>query len=121
MKTDPQGRQFIAAHDVRGAIVTAAASLTTGTATSLLAGDADHFLDLIEVTFANNSTVSASVALTNDGTSIRTFQVPASNTLAVNFEAPLNQNTKNTPWLADMEDITATTVSVGARFIRKQQ
>ena len=119
MKKDNQGRQFIAFHDVRGALVTASASLTTGTATSLLAGDADYFLDLIDITMANNSTVSATVALVNDGTTIRQFEVPAANTLHINFDTPLLQLTKNVLWNADMNDITVTTVTIGAKFIKR--
>ncbi len=41
MKTDISGREFIAFHEVRGAIVSCTASLTTGTATTLIAGDVD--------------------------------------------------------------------------------
>lgn len=115
---DTRGRQFIAMHDARGAIVTAAASLTTGTAATFLSGDASDFLDLIEATFANNSTAAATVTLANDGTTIRTIVVPAATTLAVKWDVPIKQLTKNVPWVIDMEDITGTTVTVGANFIK---
>ena len=116
-KTDSQGRQFIALHDVRGALVTASATLTTGTAQTLIAGDTDYFLDLIEVSFANNSG-SAQVLLTNDGTTICTVQAGAGTTQMF-FDAGLTQNTKNTPWLADLEDITGSSIVVNATFIKK--
>lgn len=118
-KVDSQGRNFIRLHDVRGALVTASASLTTGTAATFITGDADYFLDLAEVTMANNSTVSATIILTNDGSTVRSFEVPAANTLHLKFDAQLPQPVKNTPWGIDMNDITGTTVSVGAIFIRK--
>lgn len=116
---DNRGRHFIAHHDVRSAVVTATASLTTGTASSLIAGDAADFMDIVEVTLSNNSTVAASVTLVNDGTTARTFQVPASNTLSIKYDVPVKQNAKNTPWLADMEDVTGTTVVVDAVLIKK--
>jgi len=118
-KKDSQGRQFIAHHDVRSALVSATASLTTGTAATLLAGDSDYLLDMVEVTFANNSTVGATVALVSDGTTIKTVVAPANGTAQLHFYAPLRQSTKNTPWIADMEDITGTTVTIDAVFIKK--
>lgn len=118
-KLDSQGRQFIAQHDVRGAIVSAIASLSTGTATTLIAGDADYFLDIIEMTFANNSTATAGIDLNNDGTTIRHIDVEAGATVQLSFPAPLKQGKKNLPWIVDMNDITGTTVSIGAQLIRK--
>lgn len=117
-KYDRQGRQFIALHDVRGAIVTASASLSSGTAASLIAGDSDYFLDIIELTCANNSNAATTVTLINDGTTIRTFGVPAFSTAQVQFDVPLGQNTKNTPWIVDLPDITGTTISIAARLIK---
>lgn len=120
---DPQGRIFIAQHDVRGAIVTANASVTKSDdpITSLIAGDADYFLDIIEITLANSSTVGAGVDIGNDGTIIRHFDIPASSTLQLMFDAPLKQITKNIPWTVDMTgtDVTGTTISVGAMLIKK--
>lgn len=119
MKQDKQGKQFVALHDVRGAFVTASASLTSGTASELLSGDADYFLDVIEVTFANNSNATASIALKNDGSTVRTITATANGTVQLQFDAPLEQPVKNTPWNVDMEDITGTTVSIGAVFMKR--
>lgn len=116
---DLQGRQFVAHHDVRNAIYSASATLSTGTATSLIAGDSGYFLDIIELTAANNSDVAVSVTLTNDGTTIRTVGVPAGSTTQLRFDVPLKQQTKNTPWIVDMGDITGTTVTVEAYLIKK--
>jgi hypothetical protein len=119
MKHDSEGRQFIAHHDVRGALVSASATLTGGTATSLVAGDEAYFLDLIELTLSNNSSSTASVALVQDGTTIRTFSVPAGSCLPLKFDVPVRQNTKGLPWNIDLEDITGTTIVADAVFIKK--
>lgn len=118
MKNDYQGKQFIAVHDVRGAIVSAQATLTTGTATTLLAGDTDYNLDAIEIFASNNSTASVNVIITSDGTTLRTLQIPASDTKQFKFDVPLRQVTKGTPWQADMEDVTGTTVTLDCEFIK---
>lgn len=115
---------FVALHDVRGAIVTASATLTNGTATSLVAGDADYFLDLVEVQLSTGSTVAlgtatAGIDLKNDGTTIRHIDIPEGGTVQLKFDVPLPQITKNTPWVLDLDDITGTTVRVDAIFIKK--
>jgi hypothetical protein len=120
-KYDSEGRTVVIQHEVRGGLYSAAVSLTTGTATSLIAADADYFTDIVEVTFANNSTAAAQVLLRNDGTTIRTIEVPAGSTVQLDFETGLKQNTRNTPWLADLEDITGSQVDVGAIFIKRRQ
>lgn len=116
---DSRGRQLIRMHELRDGLVTASASLSTGTAATLLAAETDYFLDMIEATFANNSNAAAQIALKNDATTIRTLQIPAGDTLALRFDAALKQLTKNTPWVVDMEDITGTTIEIGATFVRK--
>lgn len=121
-RSNSKGHVFIAMHDSRGALVSAAATLTTGTATSFLAGDADYMLDLVEITLSNNTTVAGGVigvSLINDGTTIKTFSVqPGTNQFV--FDAPLRQNTKNTPWNLDMDDVTGNTIVVEGTFIKKQ-
>lgn len=113
-----QEKQFIAFHDVRGALVTATASLTSGTATSLVSGDTANYLDLVELTCANNSGAAANVILTNDGSTIRTFEVPPYTTL-FKYDVPVEQITKGTGWSVDMEDITGTTVTIDALFVKR--
>ncbi len=119
-KNDVEGRAVVILHDVRGAINTAAASLTTGTATTLIAGDADYFTDIIEMTFANNSG-AAQVLIKCDGTVMRTVQVPGNTTLQLDFEAPLEQPVKGQPILVDLEDITGSQIDVGATWMKKAQ
>lgn len=122
-KRDTQGRTFIAQHDVRGALVSANASLTNSDAslTSLVSGDVDYFLDIIEISLSNASTVGVGVDLGNDGTLLRHFDIPASSTIQLMYDAPLRQQTKNLPWTLDISgsDITGTTVNVAATLIKK--
>lgn len=119
LKQDSSGRQFMAIHETRSNIYTAAASVTNGTATSLIAADADYFTDIIEVTLSSNTTVAGvQVSLLQDGSVVRTVQVPQNSTLQLLFDAPLAAIRKNTVWAVDMEDISGTTVTVGARFIK---
>lgn len=106
-------------HEVRNGLVTASASLSSGTAATLLAGDTGNLLDLVEVTLSSNSTITSSVVLKNDGTTVRTFQVPTNGSVSIAYDVPVKQLTKNTPWLVDMEDVTGTTVTIDAVFIKK--
>lgn len=112
---DAAGLPFVQGFNVRNAYSTAEASLTTGTNTSLQAAVTGRFMDLVELSFANNS-ATASVAIKDDGTTVRTFQLPASNTVQYRFDPPIPQGSLGSIWSADMEDITGTTVSVGALF-----
>ncbi len=122
-KKDSQGRQFVAQHDVRGALVSANATITNSDAalTTLIAGDADYFLDIVEVSFANSSTAAVGIDLGNDGSIIRHVDIPAGNTVQLMFDTPLRQNTKNLPWTVDItgSDITGSTVNVAATLIKK--
>lgn len=116
---DDVGRQLIWPYQVRDLAATAQATLSNGASTALLAaGGSGVFHDLMHITMANNSTVAASVTLKDDGTVAKTFQVPASSTIAIDFTYPLLQGTANGGWNADMEDITGTTVTVDATFIK---
>lgn len=114
---DVHGRQVMTLYHVRDLYLTADASVTTGTNTSLAAADGNHKLDLVEISFANNS-ASVSVALKNDGTTVRTFQLPASQTVQFHFPGTIPGNAVSAGWSVDMEDVTGTTVSVGALFVK---
>lgn len=118
-KRDNENRMFIAQHEVRGAVVTAYATVTSGTPTVLDPGDADYFTDIVEIQLSNNSTVAVGVDLFQDGTKIRHFELPANTTFEVDYIVPLKSVTKNVPWLIDMPDITGTTVEVAAKLIKK--
>lgn len=119
---DDLGRQLTWPFQVRDLYTTAAATLTNGSAATLLAaGGAGVFHDLVHITFANNSTVAgntAQVQLLQDGTVMKTVQVPNANTLAIDFTYPLPQASAATVWTVDMEDISGSTVNVFATFIK---
>jgi hypothetical protein len=118
-KVDNSGAQVMAFHEVRGGLVSAAASVSTGSPATLIAGDADYFLDIVEITFSHNSTLAGAVVdLKNDGTIVRTVALPAGAVQLV-FDAPLKQITKGTPWVIDMGDITGSTVDVAATLVKK--
>lgn len=109
---------FTARHDVRGGIATAYATLITGTAAIFFTGDADYFSDMIEIQMSNNSTVAVGIDLTQDGSKIRHFEIPANTTIEIAYDVPLKQNTIAVPWIIDMPDITGTSVEIAASFIK---
>jgi len=104
---------------VRGATVTATATLSTGTIATLLAGDTDYRLDLTEVSFANSSDKAISIVLSDDGTTVKTVNVPLSGSVQLHFDVPYPQNAKNGRWAVDMGDFTNTSVVVDATFIKQ--
>ena len=120
MKEDLLGRQVITQHATRDALVTASATLTNGTNSTLIAGDADYPLDIVEITFANQSSVAVQVTLKDDGTSVKTLEIPAGGTLELANGIPLTQGRAGGNWTLDMEDITGTTVVVEAVLMKNR-
>src|SRR3990167_7792676 len=119
---DKYGRQIMQLYTIRDLIATARASVTTGTPTELLAGVAGTLLDLVYVSFTNSSDAAVTVTLTDDSTTVRTFQVPVSTTnsgvVDVDFPIPWPQSATGSTWRVDMPDITGTTVTVDALYIK---
>ena len=119
---DKRGRQVFVQHTVRDLIATAQASVTTGTVTELLAGIAGTYLDLVYISFANNSDAAVNVTLKDDGTTVRTFTVPVSTNnggfIAEKLDIPWPQSAVGGTWDVDMPDITGTTVTVNALFAK---
>lgn len=113
-----QTAESLVTYAVRGAVATATASLTNGTSTSLLAGTAGEFHDLMEISFSNNSTAAVQVQLLDDGTAVRTFQAAASTITQEKFSPPVPANAAGGQWNVDMPDITGTTVTVNALFAK---
>lgn len=118
MKETSNGRLVIAPHEVRSAIYTATASVTSGTPTTLIAGDSAYFNDIIEISCSNDSSVAAIVSLRNDGSRVRTISIPVSSTVQLYFDAPLKENAKGGLWDIDGADITGTTITVDATYIK---
>ena len=118
LQGDLAGELFAGPYSIRDVTNTASVSLTTGTNTTLLAGVTDRYLDLVEITASNNSTVAASVVIKNDGTSVETLRVAANDTMNLSYHTPIPGTALGALWSADMEDITGTTVDITAIFKR---
>lgn len=118
MLLDDVGRPVMTPYHMRDMISTATATLSTGTNTALQSGNATEFFDLLEVTFANTSTGAVTVDLIDDGTTAKTFRLPADSTSGATFTVPIPQGAKGGNWTADMDDVSNTTVNVSATFIK---
>lgn len=118
---DDLGRLLVWPFQVRDLIATASASLSTGTETTLLAGGgAGVFHDLLEVTASNNSGAAQVVSI-RDGTAggvVRTITAEANKTVSLRFPIPVVQNTAAAAWTVDMDDVTGTTITIDALFIK---
>ena len=117
---DDLGRQIVR-HQVRDLTQSAYAQLTTGTETTLLAGVASTFLDLLWIVGANNSDVAVTVDIRSGtaGSTLLTLQIPANGTAGIAPVLPVKQEVLAGTWTADMGDITGTTVSLSALFSKE--
>lgn len=117
---DDLGRQIVR-HQVRDLTQSAYAQLTTGTETTLLAGVASTFLDLLWIVGANNSDVAVTVDIRSGtaGSTLLTLQIPANGTAGIAPVLPVKQEIVAGTWTADMGDITGTTVSLSALFSKE--
>lgn len=107
-------------YELRDSLVTAYVQAATGTKTTLLAGDSGFFHDLLEISFANNSTVVVTnLTLSDDGTTVRVVDIPVDSTVQIVEPVPFPQGAKGGNWQVDLEDVTGTTVDVTALFIRR--
>ena len=113
-------RNTFKGYELRDSLVTAYVQATGGTKVTLLAGDSNFFHDLLEVSFANNSTVVVTnVTLSDDGTTVRIVDVPVDGTVQIVEPVPFPQGAKGGNWQIDIDDITGTNVDVTALFIRR--
>lgn len=116
---DKMGRQLVRPVQIRDLIKTAYVSIANGTETTLLAGVAGSFLDLIMITATNNSTAATQLDIraVTAGNIIHTMYLPAS-TGPVGFtpSVPWPQDATGNNWTIDMPDQTGTTVYVSALF-----
>ena len=118
---DDLGRQVMRPVQVRDLIQTAYVTAATGTETTLIAGVASTFLDLIYIMGANNSDAAVSVDIRSGtgGSVLMTLQIPASGTAGVALPVPLPQEVVASAWTVDLPDITGTTVSISALFSKE--
>ena len=123
---DDLGRQVITLYQVRDLVNTDRVSITASGEQTLLAGVASTFLDLMEITAANQSTnaVSISIRSATGGGIVRDFEVPANNTISRQFPVPVPQNVVADAWTAQVDDFVSDgttsngTVIIDALFIR---
>lgn len=108
-------------HAIRDSITTAYVSLTGGTKTELVAGVSGYYLDLIQISLANNSSVAVTgVTLSDESTTVQQFSIPVTGATVAHFPAPLRQSAKGVSWYVDLADISGTTVTVQALFLKTQ-
>ena len=117
---DKMGRQLTRAQ-ARDLTVTAYASLTTGTETTLVSAVAGSYLDLVYIMGANNSDVAVTVNIrpVTAGNIVMTLQVPANGVAGIACPMPLPQGDPGNNWTVDMGDITGTTVYMTALFSKE--
>ncbi|MAD98704.1 MAG: hypothetical protein CMB99_15380 [Flavobacteriaceae bacterium] len=115
---DQIGRTVVYPYQVRELTSTAEVTLSDGDAAVLLSGVTSTFHDLLEVTCANTSDAAINISLTDDGSVVRNLELPANDTKGFTFPGPIPQSASGGTWYADMEDVTGTTVRVGATFIK---
>lgn len=118
---DDIGRQLTRPVQVRDLMATAYISLSTGTETTLLAGSASTFHDLVYVMGANQSDVAVLVDFRcgTAGSVVLSLEIPASGTAGIACPVPLPMPEVAQSWTADMGDITGTTVDITALFSKE--
>ena len=115
---DDVGRVVNTPVQVRDLMATAYVSISGGTKTELIAGVTSTFLDLVQISFSNNSSAAATVALLDESTTVQTFLLPLNNTVIHTFPTPIPQSGAGTAWYVDMTDTSGTTVTVEALFAK---
>lgn len=118
---DDLGRTLTRPIQVRDLISTAYATLSNGTETTLLAGVAGAYLDLVYIMAANtsNSAIQVDVRAVTAGNVMFTLEVPASGTAGVSLPVPIPQDATGNNWTVDMGDFSNTTLYVSALFSKE--
>lgn len=106
---------------VRGGRYSAYASITTGVETTLKSAEAGLYLDLIQITAANQSdaAVTIDVRAVSGGNIITSLTIPAESTAGIATSAPLPQDNQGNAWTIQNNgsDVSNTTVDVTALFV----
>lgn len=118
LAADDLGRQLVRPIQVRDLIKTAYATATNGTETTLLAGTASAFNDLIYLMGANNSdaAVSVDIRCCTGGPVVTTLQIPAYGTVGFTLPVPIPQYEVACAWTFDGPDETGRTIAITALF-----
>ena len=119
---DDLGRQLIRNVQIRDLIQTARASVTNVTETTLLAGSASTFHDLIYVLASNNSTGATAIDI-RSGTAngvVLTIDLAANGVAGVSLPVPIPQDVAANAWTFQQQgDVSTTTVTVSALFSKE--
>lgn len=120
LSADKVGRLLHVPYQLRDLVSTAYVSVSTGSETTLLAGVASTFLDLINLTCSNQSSAAVQVDLRSETGAgiVETIYIPATTTIQTTYNVPKRQNTVAATWTVDLPDITGTTVTVSADFVQ---
>lgn len=122
---DDLGRQLTRPVQVRDLIVTARATVSTGTETTLLSGASGSYHDLIFIHATNSSGAATTIDVRSvtGGNVVLTLDVPATgvgnSNPSVTLPVPYPQDATGNNWTVDMPDITGTTVTVEALFSKE--
>lgn len=97
---DDLGRQVITPYQVRDLVSTAQAILTRVAETTVLAGVASTFLDIVSITGANTSTNALRVDIRSGtgGTVVESIVVPAGGSVTRDYLVPLPQSEVAQAW-----------------------
>ena len=118
---DDLGRTITRPIHARDLIQTAYVSVTTGTETTLLAGVAGAYLDLIFIKGSNNSdaAVSVDIRAVTAGNIIDTLRIPANGTAGWAPAVPWPQDATGNNWTVDGPDETGRTLTFSALFSKE--
>jgi len=106
---DDVGRVVNWPYQVRDLISTARVAVTAAGETTLFAGAASTFHDLVQIMGANESTNALTVSLRDatGGGVVSTLQVPANETNSYVFPATVPQNTAAAAWTVTVDDFVS--------------
>ena len=120
---DDLGRQLVRPVQVRDLVVTAYVTVTTGIETTLLAGSAGSFHDLMYIMAANESSVAQNIDIraVTAGNVVMSLAIPANGTAGVALPLPFPQSDTGNNWTIDNDgsDVSNTTINVSALFSRE--
>lgn len=109
--------------NIRGSLATAYATSTTGEETTLLAGVASTYHDLIYVMGANSSDAAINLGLrcTVGGNVQMSLEVPANGTAGVSLPVPMPQSDVDATWTVQNvgTDVSTTTYKMSALFSKE--
>ena len=105
---------------VRGSVHTAYASTSTGAETTLKSAVAGKYLDLIQVTGANQSdaAIRIDIRAVSGGNIMTTLEIPANATAGIACTVPIPQDETGNAWTIQIDgsDISNTVIDVTALF-----